>query len=168
VSLQIGIVGLPNVGKSTLFNALTNAGGALAPGHPLGVTNINGGYTQESDGTLDIELGGYTQGTEYDFVNVTGLASLDGSVDVSLINSFQPKLGDRFDVLLASNGIDDLGLDVNFGPPAGFSYSIVPWGGSAEMLELQYVPEPGAWVLLALGAVALAGWGYRRTKRSAR
>jgi hypothetical protein len=38
VSLKCGIVGLPNVGKSTLFNALTKAGIA-AENYPFAWTN---------------------------------------------------------------------------------------------------------------------------------
>ncbi|MDN5809470.1 MAG: redox-regulated ATPase YchF, partial [Staphylococcus equorum] len=52
MALTAGIVGLPNVGKSTLFNAITKAG-ALAANYPFATIDPNVGIVEVPDRRLD-------------------------------------------------------------------------------------------------------------------
>src|ERR1041384_6354532 len=51
--LRLGIVGLPNVGKSTLFNALTSSRAAAAENYPFCTVEPNVGIVEVPDPRLD-------------------------------------------------------------------------------------------------------------------
>jgi hypothetical protein len=76
VSLSIGIVGLPNVGKSTLFNALTRAS-ALASNYPFATIEPNVGIVGIPDERLKALAGLYDSArivpATVRFVDIAGL-----------------------------------------------------------------------------------------------
>lgn len=76
VSLQIGIIGLPNVGKSTLFNALTKAGAAVAS-YPFTTIDPNIGVVEVPDPRLydvaAIVRPDEVKPTTVEFVDIAGL-----------------------------------------------------------------------------------------------
>jgi len=76
-----------------------NCSGRLSPGSSAGTMTIDGDFTQQSGGTLEIELGGTTPGTDYDVLDVIGKATLVGTLDVKLINGFSPKAADTFQII---------------------------------------------------------------------
>ncbi|MFV0409291.1 MAG: redox-regulated ATPase YchF [Paracoccus sp. (in: a-proteobacteria)] len=77
MGFKTGIVGLPNVGKSTLFNALTRTAAAQAANFPFCTIEPNVGEVAVPDGRLDklAEIAGSKQiiPTRITFVDIAGL-----------------------------------------------------------------------------------------------
>lgn len=78
MNLKIGIVGLPNVGKSTLFNALTNAN-ALSANYPFATIEPNVGIVPVPDHRLDKLANIYNSDkiipATVEFVDIAGLVA---------------------------------------------------------------------------------------------
>src|SRR6266498_4309525 len=77
MGFKCGIVGLPNVGKSTLFNALTETAAAQAANYPFCTIEPNVGEVAVPDPRLDVlcKLGKSTEiiPTRLTFVDIAGL-----------------------------------------------------------------------------------------------
>lgn len=76
MALTAGIVGLPNVGKSTLFNAITKAG-ALAANYPFATIDPNVGIVEVPDSRLgvltDMVEPKKTVPTTFEFTDIAGI-----------------------------------------------------------------------------------------------
>src|SRR5499427_8400732 len=77
MGFNCGIVGLPNVGKSTLFNALTATQAAEAANYPFCTIEPNVGRVAVPDGRLDacaqLAKSAKVIATQLEFVDIAGL-----------------------------------------------------------------------------------------------
>jgi hypothetical protein len=127
LDLQGGVFG----GSGTLNGNVRNAA-VVSPGTATasGVLTINGQYTQTVTGTLRLDIGGPQAGTDYSQMVVNGLATLDGTLEINLVNGYQPRFGDLFQVLTFSRGAGTFAYFVADGAPFGplYAYEEGPWG----------------------------------------
>ncbi|MGJ8640482.1 MAG: beta strand repeat-containing protein [Opitutaceae bacterium] len=68
------------------------------PGNSPGLVTATADLVMGPSLTSTFEIGGYTQGTEYDFVDAEGELTLDGIFNIVLYNDFAPEAGDSFDL----------------------------------------------------------------------
>jgi hypothetical protein len=81
-----------------LFNA-----GTLLIGSSLGMATVPS-FTQNSLGTIQVELGGTTPGSQHDQLSASGQLNLAGALQITTINGFVPAVGDSFQILTAGGG----------------------------------------------------------------
>lgn len=105
-------------------SGIINVGGAGTVGV---LAMVNTGVVQAPAGTINMDIGGTTAGTQFDQmqvlpdVNVPGSLHLDGTLNVSLINGFTPRQTDRFEIAKAFGNISGTFAAVNGPPSAPFT-----------------------------------------------
>jgi hypothetical protein len=102
-------------GNGNVIGNVDNIAGNVNPGASAGTLTINGDYTQQTDGTLIVELGGATPGTQHDVLSVNGDAQLAGALRIELIDGFEPTLGDSFTILTTTGLVIDQFQFINCG-----------------------------------------------------
>jgi hypothetical protein len=114
-------------------------GGRLEVGTSPGQATVTGDYVQTADGTFAVELGGPPTSDDFDVLHIGGQVTLDGTLDVRLIDGFLPQVGDQFAVLTApsrvgvfSDVVTQIGLDVS-----------VLYLPTLVVIQVDAVPLPG-------------------------
>ena len=69
-----------------------------SPGNSPALQTFEGNVVFAPSANPEMELGGTTRGTQYDAINVAGKLTFDGTMDVILIDAFQPQLGNSFNL----------------------------------------------------------------------
>ena len=131
LTIQSGatVVGSASITASVSNNGTLTVGTSTAPGS----ISITGDYTQGSSASLNLILGGLTAGTGFSQLNISGTATLAGTLNVSLTSSYTPSGGNSFQVLTFGSSSGTFG---SIYPPSGISFT--PSYNSAD-LTLQVV-----------------------------
>ena len=101
-----GKLSVGSFGTSTIpFNLVNTGTGSLAPATStgaVGTTAVSGNYTQGINASTALRIAGASPTNGNDQVNISGVATLAGTLSLSLTNGFTPSVGQNF--LLATYG----------------------------------------------------------------
>ena len=134
------------MGVGTIDGPMTNAG-TISPGFSPGKIFVTGKLTLQPTSTVVMELGG-TADTDYDHIIISNALQADGTLNVSLINSFAPADGNTFDIFGFTSASGQFAITNLPALNPGLSWDT---SNLMTMGELAVVPEPSSLLLVFAG-----------------
>ena len=140
--LQIGAV-LVEAGTMQLSITGGFANGGNVSIKSGGLVSVTGNYSQAASSSLSLDIGG-TATTQFGRMTVTGAATLDGTLNVSLVNGFTPALNDRFRFMTHASRTGAFATTNGLNIGGGLAFQVE----TTDPLDLELVtvvaPAPGA------------------------
>jgi hypothetical protein len=99
VNIQAGkLFGRGTIASTVVSNGSVTAGDSATKAGKLSLNT----YTQNSSGSLNIQIGGLTVGTQYSELAVANGIRVNGALNIKLIKNFVPAIGNTFTILSGS------------------------------------------------------------------
>jgi len=76
-----------------------NNQGSFSPGLSPGLLTYTGNFSMTESASYDVEFGGQEASTQYDQMDISGTATLNGNLNIALIDGFIPAKNDTFRIL---------------------------------------------------------------------
>jgi hypothetical protein len=164
IALQQGLL----AGTGTVTGAVVNTGGVVRAGGfaAPGMLTL-ASYAQRGTGRLDFRIGGLLAGSQYDVLKVNGPVTITGgSIHISLVNNFQPNVGDKFEILRG----DRISIVLSESPSLpplreGEFWRFTNLGNVFQLAVGQAqvsAPEPSRLLVMGLGLAWLILWQWKR------
>ncbi len=103
-------------GSGNIFASI-NSSATIRPSLGGSGLVVNGNVALMTGSDLSFQIGGLTQGSQYSFLNVSGMVGLDGNLVLSFANGFQNSVapGDAFTIATATGGVTGIFANVASG-----------------------------------------------------
>ena len=157
-------------GGGRIVGNVTNSG-FISPGSVIGTMTVQGNLTLLASSRLLFEISGNVQGASYDFLSVSGAATLGGSLSLSMLPGAENNLSATSSLTLLSatsltGTFANLPNGTRFVADQGIGSFVINYTGTSVVLsDFVPVPEPSTWALLIAGGAMLAGASLRRRRR---
>jgi hypothetical protein len=133
------LTGNGDVGGEVISQAL------IAPGDSAGVLHFLGNFDQLDEGALEMELGGTDNSDplnpQYDALEIDGMATLAGALDLTIDGSYSPAPGDSMSIIEALGGVSGIFDEIDG----------VVLGGATRGLAVTYRPDDVIVTVATLG-----------------